>query len=176
MAYYRGDYYRGDYYRGDFLGGLKKIGRAAIGAVAGFVTGGPVGAVAGGIGALRSPSAGSQLLATPTFKGTHPGVGVELPRVMIPKLITALTNGKKSPDFSGVIGGSDTTAPRVIMTPDGPMRVGRSRRSMNHLNPKALSRATRRVEGFIKKARKAVSPLGYTVSRRESSRGKRKCK
>lgn len=181
MAYYRGDYYRGDYYRGDFFGGLRKLGRAALGAVAGFATGGPVGAVIGGVSGFKiGPSTPSMPVASPPYKGTHPGHGVELPRVMIPKLITGLTNGKKPADFSGVVGGSDTTAPRVIMTPAGPMIAagGRRRRSMNHLNPKALTRATRRVEGFVKKARKAVSQLGYTVVRRGSGRGKssRKCK
>lgn len=52
MPYYgAGDYYRGDYYRaGDFLGigkAIKKIGKVALGAVGGFLKGGPVGAIAG---------------------------------------------------------------------------------------------------------------------------------
>lgn len=49
--YSRGDYYRGDYYRGDLFGSLLKgIG----GAVKGFVTGGPVGAIGGAISAVTA--------------------------------------------------------------------------------------------------------------------------
>ena len=49
MAYYRGDYYRGDYYRGDIF---KSIVKGIGGAVKGFVTGGPLGAITGAVGAV----------------------------------------------------------------------------------------------------------------------------
>lgn len=59
MPYYTvGDYYgRGDYYQGDgiFSGigrGLKVLGGAALGAVGGFLKGGPVGAAKGAIGGV----------------------------------------------------------------------------------------------------------------------------
>jgi hypothetical protein len=166
MAYYRGDYYRGDYYRGDLLGGLKKLGKAALGAVTGFVTGGPVGAITGAIGSLKGPH-GTQLATTPTFAapiataGVLTGVGTAV-RVGS-KILGPILAGKEVVDLARGFG-------------IGPN--GKRRRSMNHLNPKALVRATRRVEGFVKKARKAVSPLGYTVVRRGSARcaPKRRCK
>lgn len=41
----------------------------------------------------------------------------------------------------------------------------KKRRTMNPLNPKALSRATRRLCGFRDKSKKALSELGYTVTR-----------
>lgn len=56
MSYYgRGDYYRGDYYRGDpgFLGSLFK---GIKGAVGGFVTGGPLGAITGAARAVLRPA------------------------------------------------------------------------------------------------------------------------
>lgn len=65
MAYYRGDYYQGDYYRGDpsFLG---SIGRGLVGAVSGFVTGGPLGAVSGAVrGVLNRPAAAAAPLVSP---------------------------------------------------------------------------------------------------------------
>lgn len=71
-----GGYYRGDYYRGDFLGGL-------IGAVGGFLTGGPAGAIIGGVSGLlakKHPSLPQPSLQFPKppggglFSGTAPFV------------------------------------------------------------------------------------------------------
>ncbi len=45
----------------------------------------------------------------------------------------------------------------------------RKRRRMNYTNPKALRRSVRRVDGFVKVARKALQGTGYQVSRRGSS-------
>jgi len=162
VSYYRGDYYRGDYYRGDIGSFFKKAARAVGGAVAGFVTGGPVGAVTGALGSLGR-AGGSSATAPITYPAaTQPFVG---PAIRIgSKIIPPLLAGKEAVDLiKGLnpFGGSNG-----------------KRRTMNHLNPKALSRATRRVEGFVKKARKAVSPLGYTVVRRGGGRcaPKRKCR
>lgn len=162
MAYYRGDYYRGDYYRGDpFLG---KIVKGIGGAIKGFVTGGPLGAISGAVGAvIKRPTptmlpAQQSLVAGPLLGAAGRAVGTiarRLPGIGIGVGLGAI------PDLFGPNGG------------------GGRRRTMNHLNPKALARATRRVEGFVKKARKAVSPLGYTVVRRGSGRcaprRRRKC-
>lgn len=188
MSYYRGDYYRGDYYRGDLLGSLKRIGRGVVGAVGGFLAGGPIGAVVGGIGGLAGGSSAtapqtSTPLPAPIPIGRLPIIGSSasgMPMVgtmsaagtAIKVAAKALPYVKK---FIAAAGGwvlvDKLTG--MIMGPTTP-----GRRSMNHLNPRALSRATRRVEGFVKKARKAVSPLGYTVVRRGSGRcaPKRRCK
>jgi len=155
VAYYRGDYYRGDYYRGDLGGFFKKAGGALIGAAKGFATGGLVGSFQGALGALTKKQA-TQVMTLPSVSTA--GVGGAIGKVVgtAIKLIPSVAGGvaiEKAIDFFGQRGGN-----------------GQKRRTMNHLNPRALARATRRVEGFVKKARKAVSPLGYTVVRRGSSR------
>lgn len=157
MAYYRGDYYRGDYYRGDIF---KSIVKGIGGAVKGFVTGGPLGAITGAVGAVAKRPTPTQpqlppMLQLPvaTQAGFVGGIGTAI-RVGS-KILPPLLAGKEALDLAGGLFGRGGA---------------RKRRTMNHLNPKALTRATRRVEGFVKKARKAVSPLGYTVVRRGSAR------
>ncbi|GAJ04430.1 unnamed protein product, partial [marine sediment metagenome] len=48
--------------------------------------------------------------------------------------------------------------------------VVRKRRRMNVTNAKALRRAIRRTDGFVKLAKRALKGTGYTVSRRGSGR------
>lgn len=163
MSYYRGDYYRGDYYRGDLGGFFRKAVGVVGGAAKGFILGGgPVGAITGAVSALRAktPSNASQMSVAGTM-----GIGGTILRAGA-KVLPPLLAGKEIFDVVRQF------------NPFGGGGGGGRRRSMNHLNPKALSRATRRVEGFVKKARKAVSPLGYTVVRRGSARcaPKRKCR
>lgn len=162
MAYYRGDYYRGDYYRGDLGGFLKKAVKVVGAGVGGFIGGGPVGAIKAGIGALSKPTAMSNAAVIANMTGTM-GIGGSILKGA-GKLVGPILAGKELYDVGkgfGLFGGG----------------ANGKRRTMNHLNPKALVRATRRVEGFVKKARKAVSPLGYTVTRRASGCApKRKCK
>lgn len=167
MGYYRGDYYRGDYYRGDLGGFFKKAAGVVTGAVKGFITGGPVGALAGAGGALvkKLPAAQSNASLVPAI-GTMGVGGVIGTAVRVgSKVIPPLLAGKEVIDMFGV------------KLPFG--RNGKKRRTMNHLNPRALARSTRRIEGFVKKARKIASPLGYTLQRRSSSRcaprARRKC-
>lgn len=62
-----GGYYRGDYYRGDFLGGL-------LGAVGGFITGGPAGAIIGGVSGLLRPKAHPSI-PPPAYIPPVPGFG-----------------------------------------------------------------------------------------------------
>lgn len=149
MSYYRGDYYRGDYYRGGIGDFLRKAGKVAVGALGGFITGGPGGAIMGAVGGASK----AQLPVQNPISEVIAAVG-------LPARLPAGILGTKAA-MAGVISGSS-----VVYS-------GRRRRSMNHLNPKALTRATRRITGFVKKARKGVSPLGYTVVRRGSG-GKRK--
>lgn len=49
-------------------------------------------------------------------------------------------------------------------------RVKRPRRRMNVTNAKALRRAIRRTDGFVKLAKRSLKGTGYTVSRRGSTR------
>ena len=50
---------------------------------------------------------------------------------------------------------------------------GRRRRRINPANPKALRRAIRRTDGFVKLARRALKGSGYTIVSRSSRRPKR---
>ncbi len=162
MPYYRGDYYRGDYYRGDLKSFFKKTVGVIGGAVGGFLTGGPLGAAKSVATAILGGN-NRPVMATPTTVATQSsvlGTAVRVGARVLPPILA----GKEILDVGrGFFGG----------------RGGNGRRrTMNHLNPKALTRATRRVEGFVKKARKAVSPLGYSVVRRGSARcaPRRRCK
>lgn len=158
MGYYRGDYYRGDYYRGDLGGFLKKAVKVVGGAVGGFIGGGPIGALGGALGAIKDSGNNASKVAQMGIGGTI-GTAIRVGSKVLPPLLA----GKEIVDIAGGFG----------------MFGGKNgkRRSMNHLNPKALARATRRTEGFIKKARKAVSPLGFTIQRRGSGCApKRRCK
>jgi hypothetical protein len=155
VPYYRGDYYRGDYYRGDLKSFFKKAVGTVTGAVKGFITGGPVGAITGAVSSLTAKPAPTSIAVQQ--QGI---VGTAV------KVIPGLLAGKEAFDVAkgfGLFGGGEN---------------GRKRRTMNHLNPRALARSTRRIEGFIKKARKIASPLGYTLQRRGSARcaPKRKCR
>lgn len=49
---------------------------------------------------------------------------------------------------------------------------GRKRRRINPANPKALRRAIRRQDGFVKLARRALKGSGYTIVTRGSRRPK----
>jgi hypothetical protein len=163
MPYYRGDYYRGDYYRGDNF--FKKIGKGITGAIGGFISGGPVGAIKGALGGIiGKPATSTGMAITPTMPISQAGIVSTIGTAVRvgAKILPPLLAGKEVLDLTGGLFGG---------------RNGK-RRTMNHLNPKALARATRRVEGFVKKARKAVSPLGYTVVRRGSARcaPRRRCK
>lgn len=66
--------------------------------------------------------------------------------------------------------------PRFGPTVSAPVTVNaagevvRKRRRMNVTNSKALRRAIRRTDGFVKLAKRALKGTGYTVSRRGSGR------
>lgn len=128
MPYYgAGDYYgRGDYYRaGGFLG---SIGKAIGGAVKGFVTGGPLGAITGaGAALIKRPS------VTPIVGGSSVPGGMVVP-------------------VPGLVG----LGQRIL--PGGATGFEiRSRRRINPLNIKALRRAMRRAKGFERQARRVGS-------------------
>jgi hypothetical protein len=152
--YAGGGMYRGDIYRGGFLG---SVGKAIGGAVKGFVTGGPMGALTGVAGALvKKPS------------------GASMPMVQQQGIVgTAVKVGTKL--LPGILGGVAVEKGIDFLTGRG----GRKRyRRMNALNPRALTRATRRLHGFHSKSKKALRELGYTVVRTGTARGggkKRRC-
>lgn len=165
MGYYRGDYYRGDYYRGDLKGFFKKAGKVLGGvakAALPLVPG--VGGIVGTASALLKAKGPAQLVQpTQASIGGLIGTAVRVGARVLPKVATGV----------GAVSIVRELAPGLF-GPDG-----KKRRTMNHLNPRALTRASRRVEGFVKKARKLASPLGYTFVRRGSARcapRKRRCR
>jgi len=125
--YMAGDYYgRGDYYRaGGFLG---SIGKAIGGAVKGFVTGGPLGAISG---------AGAALVRRPNVVPIAPGLAVPGGRVI---------------PTPGLVGFGQR------LLPGGATGYElHRRRRINPLNIKALRRAMRRAKGFERQARRVGS-------------------
>lgn len=177
-CYGRGDYYRGDYYRGDpgLFGSigkaLKSVGRVAIGAVKGFATGGPLGAVTGGARALL-PSGGGLIQVPPPFAGpiapflpsfpppmqipqTTGPVGTMTPQGFLPGLCNIKgTRPNKSAYYRGVRDDQGRLTGTALLVPKGSVCV--KTRRLNVANPRALRRAIRRARGFAKLARRVIT-------------------
>lgn len=132
-------------YRGDYLGGRRgdpffgSILKGAIGVVKGAVT--------GGIRSFIRP-------AMPQY-GTMP--------VSFPGGLPTFTPG------AGGRRGGRRTSPYDPGAPAGMGRGMPKRRRMNPANAKALRRAIRRTDSFVKLARKALKGTKYTISTRGSS-------
>lgn len=193
-------------YSGDpgFLSGLASI----VGGVAtGFLSGGPLGAIRGGVGALATSSS-TQVgglktgLVTPIPQGSAlPGTGVQ---VQLPSI------GKQGVSMGGIqIGsfGAGASPSQAVLMAAGPNgkgclsghHINRStyytqrgkveagtacvkNRHMNPLNPRAASRAMRRLAGFSRAAN-SVEKMITKLARRSAPRrasgftsgGRRKC-
>lgn len=141
MYRYQGDYAYGDYHRmrGDpFLGKLVKgVGRA-LGTVA-----------RGAIGVAAQVLPGPLGMAARAVTRPTERVSFFPPE---PSLAPLRSLGPNAVAYAEPGGGM--------------MLLQKKRRRMNVANPKALRRAIRRSKGFLKLARKAVGPLGYSVQRR----------
>lgn len=134
-----------------FFGNLARgIGGVVGGVVKGFVTGGPLGAVRGAItgtvGAVRTNVRASTLEAggsgsayTPQLRAQH---------------AAALARAARS--SAAPIGGSaaGTPAGKMLMAGAAMGGGGGGRRRMNPYNPRALTRANRRMHSFLKHARR----------------------
>lgn len=144
MSYYQGDYYpRGDPGLFGFLG--KAIGTVAK--VGASLIPGPVGAVArAATGAIWKPK-----------------ITAASPHIMAPPIAPLQRMVSPSGRTQMVAPGSDTYY-------EGGYR--KKRRRMNVTNDKALRRAVRRTDGFVKLAKRALRGTGYTVVSK-SSRVKR---
>lgn len=145
-AYQNSNY--GDYYAGDpFLGGIaKKLvgGIRSVAKVAGNVLPGPVGNFAKLIAGSKA-AAPPQIPAQPT-----PGLRGAVQRIV--------PGGATGYECTGIPAG-------YHLAKDGSGKIVRNR-SMNPANPKALRRAIRREDAFVKLSKKALSQAGYTVKRR----------
>lgn len=146
MSYYMGDYYQGD----PFLGGLfRKVAGTVKGAVGGFLRGGPVSAITGGVaGAV--------------------GARARLGRPGIQRLPVSRMKVTRVP---GVIGGLQRIVPGGATGLEVLDTMGlRKRRRMNVGNAKALRRAIRRMDGFVGLARKSLKHTNYKLVSKSAGR------
>jgi len=146
MAYLQS--YRGDYlaaYRGD-PGLFGNIFKGIKGAVGGFIRGGPISAIGGAVRGFTSrPS--------PQVRNGGQRYPGGLPILQMP----------------GIPGFGNQRAP-VGFKGKKPYGMAPTRRRMNVTNAKALRRAIRRTDGFVKLARKALKGTGYTITRRGATK------
>jgi len=160
----RGDYLGGGYQRGDpglfgFLGGIaKKVG--------GFVVGGGIAGVAArAAGRILRPEAQvvtngwayGQAKPPPGSIGGPAGFQQQqqIPRTWM--------GGQQASTAMVTTGGC---APRGYhLAKDGSGRMVKNR-TMNVANPKALRRAIRREQGFVKLAQRSLKGTGYKIARR----------
>jgi hypothetical protein len=168
--YGRGDYYRGDYYRGDpgLFGSIGKfLGKAAGGIISNVIPGG---------GLLTSGA--KKLLGT---IGGKPGQVLARLPITLPTLaegaaeLTRMRTGRGPsvpmlpPPPVQFLGGS---VPQGTTFGGFPLGGFGGRRRMNALNKKALTRAERRINSFVKIARKCLRHTGYAVVSRAARGGK----
>jgi hypothetical protein len=148
-----GYYMAGDYYA---AGGIfSTIAKGIGGAVKGFVSGGPLGAIGGAISGVTGKGSATQTLALP-------------PAFQIPSRVpTIVPSGGTIQPTSGLKGVVQRLVPGGA---SGYEVVGRKRRRMNVTNDKALRRAIRRQQGFVKLAKRALRGTGYTVATRGRSK------
>ena len=175
MSYYRSP--MGDYktygYAGDpgFLSSLWKGVKKIAGPVIGGLIGGPVGAVIGGLGGGGKPT--PQLPSIPGTVGgqiSFPG-GVAVSGQYQPGRGLVPGQGRLPPFTAtgpGVLPGGGRGGAGCPtgyhFAKDGSGRLVRNRR-MNPANPKALRRAIRRTDGFVKLAKRTLKGTGYAVRR-----------
>ena len=160
----RGDYLGGGYQRGDpglfgFLGSaLKKVG--------GFVLGG---GVAGALGrrVLGGGSSGPVIVN-----------GQMAPQLPPPGSIGGPAGFQEAQKVPGILGVGQRMIPGgesgyvcppgtrgYHLAKDGSGRMVKNR-TMNVANPKALRRAIRREQGFVKLAQRSLKGTGYKIARR----------
>ncbi len=134
----------GYYGTGDYYGqgGFLDFAKKAVGFALGALPGGGI--------VTSAARLGSALLAG----GASSGAGAPRPTMLQPLA---------GPGFI------DTTTGGPRASKQWPPR---KRRRMNVANPKALRRAIRREQGFVKLAKKALKGTGYHVTRRGSGRAR----
>lgn len=200
MPYYNsGDYYgQGDYYQGDGIfsaigRGLKVAAGGLVGAVGGFIKGGPVGAAKGAItgvlttapGVIRQgitdetlAAGGSQSALTPELMAMHaaavargappmlmaPGGGGLM---LAPGMGLMTMRGYRPNKSTYAVRGGGTSrwgaAGMLRLIAKGTVPV--KNRRMNVANPRALRRGLRRAAGFVKLARRAHVRLAAFTSK-----------
>lgn len=167
MSYYQSP--MGDYktygYAGDpgFLSSLWK----GVKKIATFIPG-PIGTIARVAGAVGVATAGAKILTPPALPQSPSYPGPAFPAVgYVPPLRGQFpAMGARGPSSPGWVppaaGGACPSG--YHLAKDGSGRMVRNRR-MNVANPRALRRAIRRTDGFVKLAKRALKGTGYAVRR-----------
>lgn len=143
-------------YRGDpgLFSSIGKFLKKAIPVAAGFLAGGPVGAVMAGVAssAARGPAPSAAALVAPQVVAA-PRALVKMPGLsgMVARQLPGGQSGYGVPPGSGM--------QRQLAAWPPPRR----RRRINPANPKALRRAIRRQAGFVKLAKRALKGSGYRI-------------
>ena len=161
MTYYTG---MGDYYSGKgdpgLFSALGSLGRGITGFAGKFLPG-PAGAIA--------KVAHRALGGRPTT-GTRPVPGPRMPVSMTPvtgglPIPRIPSFGPQVPSAPAAMGGacaSNGCAPGYHLDKTEGVKCVRNRRT-NYTNPRALSRAAKRLDGFVGVARKALKTTNYKV-------------
>ncbi len=140
-----------------FFGALK-------GGLGGFLSGGPLGAVTGAARGFRSTRAAPGVALSIGDRHTahghikDPRTGQRSGHGIIPGLQRAFGFPPPGGGGSGI----------MVVGPDGQIR--RRRRRMNPTNPKALRRAIRRQDAFVKVARGALKNTGFKIVSKSSGK------
>lgn len=180
MGYGQGDYGQGDYGQGDpgFFSFLGHLAKGVVGAASGFLKGGPIGAITGGITGFKGSGQGASGSGGGSVGVLHPMVVQEQLYAPPSTSHTSVGYGLFSHDQS--TGGSYSgggSSPGRYGAPGQPgfhqVRRGPHagawvrNRHMNPTNPRALRRAIRRARGFEHLARKV---LGFTTPHKPKGR------
>jgi len=125
---------------GSLFGGVKALGKVGLG----FATGGVTGGIGAGISQFRGR--GSTAPANRPLQPFQPPIGI--------KAGGFLPGGAKP--FIGVVRADGSVGPR--------------RRRINYGNTKALRRAVRRTDGFVRVARTALKNTGFKIVSKSSGK------
>ena len=131
--------------------------RSLTGGARGFITGGAVGAVAGGVRGFRGGSTGraAALAAIPRTR-TAPTAFRRPVGGGVPPVGTALAGPGRSPAKIIIDAATGQELPR--------------RRRMNVGNARALRRAIRRTDGFVRLAKSALKNTGFKIVSKSSGK------
>jgi hypothetical protein len=129
------------------------IGRVVGGAVKGFITGGPVGAITGAAGGAVSATVKNVRESTLAAGGSHSAYTPALRAAHARALAKGTATAPVGSSLAGTPHGRLT---RVVSSGGGVSGGSGRRRRMNVYNPKALSRAGRRMGSFLHHVRKFI--------------------
>jgi hypothetical protein len=164
---------------GKVVGGVAKV---ASGAVGGFLSGGPVGAIGGAITSIIKPSTSKPTTVALPFASPQVQRLPTLTSSALPGIGTAVSSYGPATSSQGGAPGqfclkgyhknkSAYFHKRLNMWVDEGSACVKNRR-MNPLNPRAASRAMRRLDGFSK-ATRSVEKMMVKIARKNAPRGSR---